>query len=125
MFILTLLGHGPSRLVCNMLWATDVLCICCNMYIPRSQERAHRAKLMVPYTGSACRTSKLLRVVDVESDNESNNLPLSLNGDIPVGSDDSRADLSGGASFHVQTEKQANTKHSALSSRRSGRNPAT
>src|ERR1700677_2608755 len=98
-FILTLPDHGPSQLVCNMLRATDVLCICCNMYIPCSQKRAHRAKLTVPYTGSACRTSKLLRVADVESDSESNNPPLSLDDDIPVGSDESRAHLSAGGSF--------------------------
>jgi hypothetical protein len=52
---------------------TDVFCIHCQQYMPRSRERAHRAKQQAPYYSPPPPIpSRLRRVFDIESEEESN-----------------------------------------------------
>lgn len=50
---------------------TDILCICCGKYMPRSRERAHREKLKVPYANNQPqRISGLRRVTTGSSEDD-------------------------------------------------------
>lgn len=77
---------SESALLC--IWSTrpkpdmpreeKVLCLCCNVWITRRRERAHRLRLETPYTTTRtanATTSKFVAITSVSSDESSDHPP--------------------------------------------------